>query len=186
MKWDRDLDTKGAVKVADKNSLAVAYFYPANQNGRVVIKCYQAKRQKPDAHYQFNTLAKAQRWVADYFKNVQATEAYKVERQARTEAKCAAIDVGDVYYTSWGYDQTNINFYMVTGRTEKTVKYVPVGKALDHNDGAACDYVTPNADYVGATERTAKITATGFKADGYYAYKYNDQPLYETAAGWGH
>ena len=80
---------------------------------------------------------------------------------------------------------------MVTDRTAKTVKYVRIGKALDHNDGAACDYVAPdktkiNAGWIRENEKTARINAWGFTADGHPASKYDGKPVYETAAGWGH
>ena len=31
------------------------------------------------------------------------------------------IKVGDIFYTSWGYDQTNIAFFQVTRKTKKCV-----------------------------------------------------------------
>ncbi len=183
-----------AVKIADKHSTAVVYIHTdthsfsdkdGNQTTHVVA--FQAKRQKPDHNYRFLQGAKAaEQWIKGYFKDVQDAEAYKAKQKAEAKAKCADIKVGDIYYTSWGYDQTNIDFYMVTSRTVKTVKYVRVGKALDRNDGGPCDYVAPNKHNVGANEKTAVINAWGFKADGHYASKYEGKPVYETASGWGH
>lgn len=31
------------------------------------------------------------------------------------------VAVGDVFECSWGYDQTNVDFYQITRKTEKTV-----------------------------------------------------------------
>lgn len=31
------------------------------------------------------------------------------------------IQAGDIFYTSWGYEQTNVEFYQVIRATEKTV-----------------------------------------------------------------
>lgn len=33
----------------------------------------------------------------------------------------AAAQIGDVFYSSWGYDQTNVDFYEVVRKTDKTV-----------------------------------------------------------------
>lgn len=33
----------------------------------------------------------------------------------------AAANIGDVFYSSWGYDQTNVDFYEVVRKTAKTV-----------------------------------------------------------------
>lgn len=32
------------------------------------------------------------------------------------------LQVGDILYYSWGYEQTNVDFYQVIGKTEKSVK----------------------------------------------------------------
>ena len=185
-KWDREQQTVGYQKVADKHSTAVAYVQDNGDKG-FYVKAYQAKRQKPDHNYRFRAGRKAaEQWIKQFFKEVQDNEAYMAKRKAEAEAKCADIEVGDIYYTSWGYDQTNVDFYMVTGRTAKTVKYVAMGKGLDHNDGAACDMVVPDKCRIGKNEYTAKITAWGFKAHGHAATKYEGKPVYETAAGWGH
>lgn len=31
------------------------------------------------------------------------------------------VQAGDIFYTSWGYEQTNVEFYQVIRATEKTV-----------------------------------------------------------------
>lgn len=38
------------------------------------------------------------------------------------------FNVGDVFHDSWGYDQTNNNFYMIVSTSEKTVEMVEIGK----------------------------------------------------------
>lgn len=181
-KWNREQQTEGYRKVADKNSTAVVYIQK-HGDGFYYVKAFQAKRQKPDYYVR---VKKLEQFVTRFFKEVQQTEAYKAKWKAEAEAKCAAIEVGDIYYTSWGYEQTNVDFVMVTGRTAKTVKYVPVGKVLDHNKGGPTDMVAPNTEKRGIKEYTAKITAWGFKAFGYGTTKYQGKPVYETAAGWGH
>ena len=40
----------------------------------------------------------------------------------KQETKQHDIKTGDIFYDSWGYDQTNINFYQVVGITDKSVK----------------------------------------------------------------
>lgn len=181
-KWNREQQTEGYRKVADKNSTAVVYIQDQG-DGFYYVKAFQAKRQKPDY---FVKVKKLEQFIARFFKDVQETETYKAKWKAEADAKCAAIEVGDIYYTSWGYEQTNVDFVMVTARTPKTVKYVAIGKGLDHNDGANCDFVAPDTNRQGKREHTAKVTAWGFKAFGYPATKYEGKPVYETAAGWGH
>lgn len=72
------------------------------------------------------------------------------------------VKVGDFFYSSWGYDQTNVDFYKVVGVTKKGVKVQqwtskaagPVGgpsEAVVPGDGPATysdwSAVTPEMDY---------------------------------------
>ena len=37
------------------------------------------------------------------------------------------VKIGDIFYSSWGYDQTNIDFYQVIAKTEKMVTARRIG-----------------------------------------------------------
>jgi hypothetical protein len=45
---------------------------------------------------------------------------------------------GDVFYRSWGYDQTNVNFYVVTAvsKTGKTATFMEVWAACETENGS--------------------------------------------------
>lgn len=44
------------------------------------------------------------------------------------------IKIGDIFYNSWGYDQTNIDFYQVVKTTDKTVTLRQIkGVSNDYN-----------------------------------------------------
>lgn len=48
-----------------------------------------------------------------------------------------SISVGDHFVVSWGYDQTNVNFYEVVGVTPsgKSVRILPVGSVTAVDEG---------------------------------------------------
>lgn len=54
----------------------------------------------------------------------------------------AGVEVGTVFVRSWGYDQTNIDFYRVVGLTAKGVKLQEWSHATAEGNGPA-EYVTP-------------------------------------------
>ena len=43
--------------------------------------------------------------------------------------------VGDILYMSWGYEQTNLDFFKVVATTEKTVRLVEVTMKVKEQDG---------------------------------------------------
>lgn len=56
-------------------------------------------------------------------------------------------DVGDVLVCSWGYDQTNVDYYKVTRRTKASVWIVKVGqKVVPGSEGFMSESVLPDPD----------------------------------------
>ena len=56
-----------------------------------------------------------------------------------------AIEVGDLFYTSWGYDQTNVEFYKVVRTTDHKVELEPIGAKVE-SDGMTYEMVVPDPD----------------------------------------
>ena len=44
------------------------------------------------------------------------------------------FNIGNYIYNSWGYDQTNIDFYLIVKRTKATVWVVPVGSLKTYSE----------------------------------------------------
>jgi hypothetical protein len=63
-----------------------------------------------------------------------------------TEQK-QSVKVGDILVRSWGYDQTNVDFYEVVKTTEKTVWFISIGQTK--TDGSFRGHVLPNREVRG-------------------------------------
>lgn len=103
---------QGAVLVTDKASDGVVYVYDA-PNGRVGAIGYHGKATKPDFHHTFRDAAAREAFVRRYFEGRQA----RAQLQAETKAKArvpSKLQVGHVLVSSWGYEQTNVDWYQVT------------------------------------------------------------------------
>ena len=55
-----------------------------------------------------------------------------------------SIAVGTYFESSWGYDQTNVDFYKVTGKTAKFVTLQPVKTVVLQETGWAEAVVIPS------------------------------------------
>lgn len=116
----------------------------------------------------------------------------------------AGVKVGDFFVASWGYDQTNIDFYKVVGLTPKGLKVQAWSSALVDSDGYS-DRVVPGdgpllggrrEDYtydpdLPAPIQTKRLTAgtsrPAFKVASYAnAYLWSGEAARKTALGWGH
>ncbi len=94
-------------------------------NVRLIRKTKVGEKQV--AFIYFHTEAQRQQYIDTQAKNAAGrAESIAAEAAAKRAAKASFINpykIGDVLYTSWGYDQTNIDFYQVTGLTAKGIKF---------------------------------------------------------------
>jgi hypothetical protein len=90
-------------------------------DGALYVRVFYGNRSRCDAHHKF-TFEKDR---AEFITLIKAQEdkrlAYKAELKAKKDAFRHTLKVGDILYASWGYDQTNIDFYQVVAVREKSV-----------------------------------------------------------------
>lgn len=103
---------KSAVKVSDKASSAVAYVYEAA--GAVYAVAFHGKAEKPDWHFRFKSPEARAKRIVDHFVGVQARDKMMADRSTARKSEGHGLAVGDILRSSWGYDQTNVDFYEVT------------------------------------------------------------------------
>jgi hypothetical protein len=66
----------------------------------------------------------------------------------RTRTKVHGVPIGTIYVNTWGYDQTNVNFYQVVATTAKTVTIRAIQKRITQSDGysSMSGHATPIKD----------------------------------------
>jgi hypothetical protein len=106
---------KGAIKVASKRSSAVAYL-GVSPIGKPFAVGFFGKADAPAFNYSFRDEARRAKYVSEWFVNMDASASRKQKALAEKKAaldKPHGLKVGDVLRSSWGYDQTNIDYYQV-------------------------------------------------------------------------
>ena len=109
--------------------------------------------------------------------------------------------VGDILYISWGYEQTNLDFFQVVAATEKTVRIVEVSMKMKNEKAYSgmSRMVSFDTTTAKPVERSyeikdqvkgdiKKISTYECKGETYYQirlkhanlYKYNGEELYES------
>lgn len=74
------------------------------------------------AFYNFRNEEERSEYVSNFKKRVYEKELYKQERAQARKNAVNPYKVGDILYSSWGYDQTNIDFYQVVAVNGKSVE----------------------------------------------------------------
>lgn len=107
---------KGAAKVVSKASESTVYLW-GGKIGRPCALGYIGKAGRPAFNFSFKDEARRAEYVAGWLRDRDASAARKAAGLAERKAKLAkphGLKVGDVLYGSWGYDQTNVEFWEVT------------------------------------------------------------------------
>lgn len=129
----RDLMNAGREKLVAPNYSCVVYFYELNG-----VPCsigYKGRSKKASFHYRHKSSqdrsAHAEKWINAHT---------SITSQAK-QATVRDLQVGDVLTSVWGYEQTNVNYYMVTRLVgEKSVELVEIGRFITATDrsGGQC------------------------------------------------
>jgi hypothetical protein len=102
------------------------------------------------------------------------------------------VSVGSIFYSSWGYDQTNVSFYEVVGLTPASVKVREVAKSFVSQNGPGGNKVIPQpGNYIGG-EMTKRLQNSGYRDaaitinSSETAWLWDGKPQYETDSMYGH
>jgi hypothetical protein len=92
------------------------------------------------------------------------------------------VHVGDIFVSSWGYDQTNIDFYEVTGLTGASVKVRPIA-SKEHGTSTlwAQRDVVPDPGNFKGPEMTKRIQTSEFRGETSVYFTINS---YSSASLW--
>lgn len=92
-------------------------------NGKFISVGFEGRRSRSNYAFSFsNEIAREHHqgeWIANQIRKGQERERKRQEKKAldvREEVK-----IGDIFYHSYGYEQTNVNFYKVARVTSKTI-----------------------------------------------------------------
>lgn len=106
--------------------------------GQPAVQIWRGKAQKPYANYRFKTEAGREEYIAKQVADAKQAEEQKAAEKAKKVAFVHNLKVGSIIYHSWGYDQTNIDFYQVVrliGKTQVALRRI---KGQMHaNDGGS-------------------------------------------------
>ena len=91
---------------------------------------YSGKRSKHDFYVRFASAERATAYLNDWVTKLVAAVAQREKNRAARRAVVQAghgCKVGDVFECSWGYEQTNVDYYQITalhGKTLATVRRI--------------------------------------------------------------
>ena len=182
---------KGATKIEDSNTDAVAYINNYNDGTKYTAMVFAGKRSKYDKYYGFKTAERRDEYVKQYFEDIAASYESKKKYAEKKKAMAAEnqdkYEVGEILYSSWGYDQTNIDFYQIVKKTKSMITIQGIGKEYLDTKYASEDLVKPVKNAFIGKEMRKKVGPYGVSISSFQnASLWDGKPKYQTAYGWGH
>lgn len=68
------------------------------------------------------------------------------------------MNVNDILVSTWGYDQTNVDFYVVVGKTAKNVRIQKVKTVREHREDPMHYHAVPDVNAIEGKPMLRKIT----------------------------
>ena len=94
----------------------------------------------------------------------------KADQVTLVPRNCPMPKVGDLFYSSWGYEQTNIDFYQVTKVLGKSIEARQIGGESTY-DGPMSGHTSPQPNHFTSDPKRYLVRFTG-----------NDSPYFKVAS----
>ncbi len=106
---------------------------------------FLGKAKKPAFHVRYKNGEDRAAFNKKTIENQKQRQAILAEQKAE-RTKPHTLQVGDVMYCSWGWEQTNVDFYLVTETTKHGVTLQEIGHHSVKQTGWASDEVIPDKE----------------------------------------
>lgn len=133
------------------------------------VKIWRGKAKRPFANFYFLTEERREQFIAQKKTAEDDRITAKLQRKAQDDqhlAKmCDTIQVGTILCYSWGYEQTNIEFFQVVAKKNRSVTLRAIGdtEVLSEGFSSMSSRCKPNRDQFAGSEFKKLITAWGIK-----------------------
>jgi len=112
--------------------------------------------------------------------NLQSTS--EAIKPAKTVTNEHGVKIGDIFYTSWGYEQTNVDFFQVIAVTAKMATVRKISENRNETDWAQGKTLPDKDSFVGKESRRRTCNKYGglriINADGSHdAYFHDGEPV---------
>jgi hypothetical protein len=155
------------------------------QNGVWYGVAFAGRANRPLWHYRFRDRAQLDRRIDETVSDRRGHMDVVQKRQEERRNFKHSMKVGDILYSSWGYDQTQCDFFQVTEIGEKSVKIRGIGKKKvgpDSDSVVAIPDRFTGAEMLKIVGLNNTIRLTSYSS----AYPWDGKPKYETPFGMGH
>lgn len=131
---------QNSTEIAHPDGLGVVYC-TTSAAGRLSAIGYSGNKSKHDFHYIYRNEEQRQKHIDDYFARLSQWAEIKRERAVARKTP-HTLQVGDIIYNTWGWEQTNVDYYQVVRTSDHFVWLRRIAGDVTQ-DGFMSGYTTP-------------------------------------------
>lgn len=168
-------------KIIENNILICLWVSPRNN---IVAAGFSGRRRKADFFYKYSDEEKRNIAVNKYLESQKEQLADKEKRKAEKLSYQHDYKIGDILYSSWGYDQTNVDFYQVVAvPSSKSIKIRQLAREIVHADNSMSSDVIALKDNFISDEVMKRVKLGGIVKihDCANAYRWDGKPKYSSS-----
>ena len=142
-----------------------------------VVIIFKAKAKNSLYRYGFKTEENRQKFIdqtkARFTDRAESKKQYNEENKAKATENAKGVEVGSIFHSSWGYDQTQCDFYQVVKKVSaKTVVIRQIAsKSVVNSQGHDCENRVCDKDNFIGEEMTKRIGTYGIKINSFATAK---------------
>ena len=110
--------------------------------GELAAIAYKGKSSKHAWHYSFKTVQQMNAVIEEFFSDITKHQKRITDRKEQKKNFVTSLQPGDILYTSWGYEQTNTEFFQVLTVKGNTVTVREISSTVTEN-GFMSGYAVP-------------------------------------------
>lgn len=124
------------------DSLGAVIYAHQSETGCIQAKAYRGTAYHPEWYYTFKTTDRFEGYATEWLVGLESALKYKAKRQSERVGVCP-WKIGQILECSWGYDQTNIDYYEVIAVRGKLVDIQAISTTIIDARGPYGDTVIP-------------------------------------------
>lgn len=141
---------QGAIIVRPKDLPGVEIALISSDSDKGTDRCYaigyQGRKIKPSFHYRFDSPAQREKHIAKFLESCRKLNEVRAERRQSRKFESNPCEVGQIFVSTWGYEQTNVDFYQVTEVKGMSVIIRSIRSRVTRYTGDMSNYVTALPD----------------------------------------
>jgi hypothetical protein len=175
----------GSIRAYDPALNAEWAFFEVH--GEPGLIAYQGRRLKSDIHRWYSSTEKRKAALQAWLKSIERTRIWKTEqrklRQQRIEEFLASLKPDQIFYNTWGYEQTQVEFYKIREVRGRRVELIQISYESVEYVGPCAEYVKPDPSSPLGAPFWKTATAGGFANRVGFISRWEGRPVYRS---WGY